>query len=331
MAIFNTPPFNPAGSTEDPRTAAAPGGTFANRSMINRVLIGLGGTDAVARAQQMDAQYDRQQALAQVMQGVNDGTLSRQDALMKYAQLSGDPNAMMQTLGGSTPSAIQEYEYYKSLNPEEQQAYLQTRRGGTKIDQGDKVVMVDSAGNVIGEYGKGLSPNEEPKTKYEQARATEQGKLDAASIADLPTAQAKADYIIQSIDQVLEDPNLDSALGGVFGIKGRMSSVLPLSAEQRGVQPKLDQLRGQVFLQAYEDLKGGGQITEIEGTKAEAAKARLNQAQEPEEYRAALKELRDVVVSARQRITSSAPAANNGAAPTANTGVKTIRFGELPE
>ena len=37
----------------------------------------------------------------------------------------------------------------------------------------------------------------------------------------------------------------------------------------------MEQIRGKNFLTAYQQLKGGGAITEIEGTKAEAAQARL--------------------------------------------------------
>jgi hypothetical protein len=58
---------------------------------------------------------------------------------------------------------------------------------------------------------------------------------------------------------------------------------------------KLDQLQGTVFLQAFESLKGGGQITELEGAKAEAAAARLNRFQSPTDFAQALNELRDVI------------------------------------
>ena len=55
------------------------------------------------------------------------------------------------------------------------------------------------------------------------------------------------------------------------------------------------QAHGQVFLQAYEALKGGGVITEIEGLKGEQALARMNSAQSKEDYELALKDYKEVV------------------------------------
>jgi hypothetical protein len=60
-------------------------------------------------------------------------------------------------------------------------------------------------------------------------------------------------------------------------------------------------LDGQAFLQAFESLKGGGQITEIEGQKATQAIGRLDDYQNPEDYKQALVELRDILATAMGR------------------------------
>jgi hypothetical protein len=60
-------------------------------------------------------------------------------------------------------------------------------------------------------------------------------------------------------------------------------------------------LDGQAFLQAFESLKGGGQITEIEGQKATQALGRLDDYQDPEDYKQALIELRDILSTAMGR------------------------------
>jgi len=54
-------------------------------------------------------------------------------------------------------------------------------------------------------------------------------------------------------------------------------------------------------LQAFATLKGGGQITEIEGLKAEKAMARLNRFLSLEDYQNALSELEDVITASKQR------------------------------
>lgn len=64
---------------------------------------------------------------------------------------------------------------------------------------------------------------------------------------------------------------------------------------------KIAQLQGKAFLEAFENLKGGGQITEVEGRKATEAIARLNASQSEKAFRAALSELRDVVGAGLER------------------------------
>lgn len=101
--------------------------------------------------------------------------------------------------------------------------------------------------------------------------------------------------MIASIDGILSDPALDTSTG--------MLSVLQNipGTPQKRFQARSKQLEGQAFLQAFESLKGGGQITEIEGAKATQAIGRLDTAQSAEDYRQALTELREVLALAAQR------------------------------
>ena len=101
--------------------------------------------------------------------------------------------------------------------------------------------------------------------------------------------------MIASIDGILNDPALDSSTGILSPLQN-----VPGTAQRR-VGARMKQLEGQAFLQAFESLKGAGQITEIEGAKATQAIGRLDSAQSPDDYRAALTELRDVLSLAAQR------------------------------
>ena len=56
-----------------------------------------------------------------------------------------------------------------------------------------------------------------------------------------------------------------------------------------------DQVTGRAFLEAFDTLKGGGQITETEGVKATQALARLQRTQDPEAFKESLYEFADVV------------------------------------
>lgn len=101
--------------------------------------------------------------------------------------------------------------------------------------------------------------------------------------------------MIASIDGILNDPALEHSTG--------MLSVLQKvpGTPQRRFGARARQLEGQAFLQAFESLKGGGQITEIEGVKATQAIGRLDTAQSAADYREALTELRDILTAAQAR------------------------------
>lgn len=103
------------------------------------------------------------------------------------------------------------------------------------------------------------------------------------------------DAMIASIDGILNDPALDLATGWLAWTQ----NIPGTSARRFGA--RASQLEGQAFLQAFESLKGGGQITEIEGQKATQAIGRLDTAQSAEDYRQALTELRDILAAARTR------------------------------
>ena len=74
------------------------------------------------------------------------------------------------------------------------------------------------------------------------------------------------------------------------------------------------QLEGQGFLDAFEALKGGGAITEIEGTKATKARLRMNKAQSKEEYVKAALEYRAVLQKGLENARKKAAGASSSGA-----------------
>ena len=150
-----------------------------------------------------------------------------------------------------------------------------------QIDAGTETLQVDQAGNVIARIPKNVS-----QTEAEKAAGKAQGEAQAA----LPAVEGSANEMLSSIDALLNDPYLDSMIGSIQG--GWMPNV---TSDARRVQGRMDQIGGQSFLQAFNMLRGAGQITEQEGAKATAAMSRLNAAQSEKDYRDALLELRGVV------------------------------------
>ena len=143
------------------------------------------------------------------------------------------------------------------------------------------------------------------------AEQTADGKARSEAKAALPAIQSASDQMLATIDSLANDAYLPSMLGPIN------SRTPNLTSDAARVQSKMDQINGQTFLQAFNALKGGGAITEIEGQKATEAMARLNAAQSLEDYQAALTELRGVV----ERGMANARAKANGS--TASSGNQT--------
>jgi len=131
------------------------------------------------------------------------------------------------------------------------------------------------------------------------ARGAATGQEEITTRAQDRQAAEAAGGLISQIDSALNDPALPQVTGP---IQGRLPNVLPSSTR---VQTKLDNIKSKAFMQAFQSLKGGGQITEREGQAATAAITRLGsenaQNMNDQDYRDALLELRKIGENAIKR------------------------------
>ena len=117
---------------------------------------------------------------------------------------------------------------------------------------------------------------------------------DAAN--QVQTAIQTAQNTLDVIDQTMADEE------GLAAAVGPLDARTPTFGESATrFESYHNQLKGKAFLAAFESLKGGGQITEIEGQKAEQAISRLNLAMSEKDYKDALQDLRQVVEQGLQR------------------------------
>lgn len=157
-------------------------------------------------------------------------------------------------------------------------------------ENGDIVVMQLGKDGVAAEskLPDGITPDLAIKAE-ETARGTKVGAGAGEAAVDLSGARVSAERTIGLIDDLANDPYLPKMLGP---IDSRLPNV---SASSQRIRAKMDQLQGAAFLEAYNMLRNGGQITEVEGVKAENAMARLRAAQNETDYRSALQDFRDAV------------------------------------
>lgn len=144
-----------------------------------------------------------------------------------------------------------------------------------------------------------------------------QGADSAAADKGSPAAP---EAMLESIEGILNDPALDSSTGILSPLQA-----IPGTPQKR-FSTRSKQLEGQAFLQAFESLKGAGQITEIEGQKATQAIGRLDTAQSPDDYREALTDLQGVL---KKAIARRDGVSDENTGPNPYIGITDADFGQI--
>ena len=92
----------------------------------------------------------------------------------------------------------------------------------------------------------------------------------------------------------LDDPELVGSVGGLEGIVTEFFPAWLKSESKSSFQRKFKQVYNQAFLTAFDSLRGGGQITVIEGQKAQDAFSRLTAITDEKDFKIALADLASV-------------------------------------
>jgi hypothetical protein len=167
--------------------------------------------------------------------------------------------------------------------------------------------------------GAAADPTLQGQLAASKASATTTAKSEAEATFEAPKVVAEADEAVRLVDDLLKAPGFKQAVGA-----SRMLGVQKIpGTAARDFDIRLEQLQGKQFLQAFESLKGGGQITEIEGKKATDAIARMNASGSEAEFIKAAKEFQDVIRTGADRARKRIPAGEQSSAPTQKTVVRT--------
>ena len=170
---------------------------------------------------------------------------------------------------------------------------------------------------------------------YEQAIQQETG-VKAKDVATADATIANVEQNIKDIDALVKHPALKRNTGFLGGVNP--------ASRIRGTPDKdfdlrLQQVKGEAFLSAYNILRGAGAITEIEGTKATSAINRMNTELSTKDFLEAAKDATDILKLGAERAKNmkskgtwgggemKAPGAASTAAPPA--GGKVVNFEDL--
>jgi len=140
-----------------------------------------------------------------------------------------------------------------------------------------------------------------------EARLKEQGKIQAKFETAAPQAVATAEQMLSKIDEMVGKPaTVDAKTGKTIagtaahpGFKAAVgaSSLFPTMPGSKAAdfEARLDEIKGGAFLEAYNTLRGGGSITEVEGQKATQAITRMSTAQSEKEFIDAARDFQAVI------------------------------------
>lgn len=168
--------------------------------------------------------------------------------------------------------------------------------------------------------GTPVKGTQAPEAVFNRSAAQAGGKGAGTAAESQPTADANFKIINDTLNS-FDDDKVKNQAGYALGYGSILPTVPGVNSD---FNARMAQLKGQTFLQAYNTLKGGGQITEVEGAKAESAIARLSKAQTKDEFYSALKDAQttfsDIYGATKKRAQRGAviPQLQNGAAPAAS-------------
>lgn len=189
--------------------------------------------------------------------------------------------------------------------------------GVDKVDLGTQWGIIDKrTGQMVGTQPKDVA-GKEAAEKVGQARGVAQAAL--AGGADIDAEQTK-----KKIDEFIKSKGFNE----VFGQFDQYRPSWTHSNAGADAIARYEQLTGTAFLSAYQMLKGGGAITDIEGQKAGAAMARLNRAQSEAEAKKALEDFKEAVDIGLQKLRR---AAAGGASPQPAPATTTQRIRLNPD
>lgn len=191
------------------------------------------------------------------------------------------------------------------------------------------------------------------RPQKEETYATESAKEQAKSDVAFLNEYAKNTEIARNSLNVLKQMVGDATIGKdgkIFipkggaapheGFEGLVGLGIPgmrlvAGSKEADFDAMYEQVTGAAFLEAFDKLRGGGQITQPEGEKATAAISRLGRNISETAFVRAAAELRDIIQRGLERAEArkaklegrAAPASRTGRAPIAASGKRVVRSG----
>lgn len=168
----------------------------------------------------------------------------------------------------------------------------------------------------------GVRPTTTPQTPEQKKKAELELAAMESEVKAKETTKAAAIDSAQSAIKLLEDlpkhPGFEAAVGSGFAKTLLRQDEAVRGTDRAGAEAIINQLKGGAFLNAIQQMKGMGALSNAEGEKVAQAAARLDANQSEKDFKAALAEYKDIMQRGVDRLkgmteTSVAPPADNAA------------------
>lgn len=222
---------------------------------------------------------------------------------------------MMGAYGVQAPASQREYEYFQKLAPAQQAQYLNLKRNiageGGIVRETGTIDTLQGYG-VAGARRKGMEQTAQnvsdltykPQIAGKSTFASESAKTDVEAQDKASKIFSQIDLLDSTLKQLETHPGLTDIVGAKGGgaILSYVGKKEPIQGTQAaGAKALLEQVKGQQFLQAFEGLKGGGQISEKEGETATKAISAINTTTSEKDLLKNIQTLRDIMGKAKNR------------------------------
>ncbi len=139
--------------------------------------------------------------------------------------------------------------------------------------------------------GPAATPGFVPIDNAGKARDKEVGEATGKGIAALPAITSNAVRTIQRLEQIENHPGLNAATGFIAG-----KVPIGMTPAARDAMARIEEVRGETWTQAVQDLRGLGALSNAEGNRIESARSRLIARDvTTEDYKKAIKDVKEVI------------------------------------
>ena len=220
---------------------------------------------------------------AEFTQEEYDGTIARLHERLDEENWARSGEPIIQEGPDGRPQYVQTF-----INPKTRKVKTVPLPGGAAVTAHD----VQRAGKIARAKARGTALG-----KADTLWDTLAAELSAEARGEIIPMKGKVESTLALTEQILSHPGREIATG--------LSSLSPTQfvpgTDHYDFVVMMKQARGGIFMEAYQTLKGGGQITELEGQKAEEALARMDTAQSEEEFMRGVRDFQDAVVAGYER------------------------------